>query len=139
MVTRSTGTTWLSSGDVETVVQGENSAAAKIRPCSSTETDQPSAAARRGGARRRDGGALPPYCASGFGLTTSVTKPDMGETRRGQHAHHFHHPAVIDAAVAAHEDALVIAVVGDGGELGHQLVLGHLLLLQDRSCRPWRW
>ena len=57
-------------------------------------------------------------------------KPDMGESRRRQHAHHHHHPAVIHRGVAAHKDALIITIVGNGGELGHQLVIRHKLFLQ---------
>ena len=53
------------------------------------------------------------------------------KARRADCPHHPHDDAVIHPAVAAHENALVVPVLGDSSEFGHNFVDLDLGLLQE--------
>src|SRR4029078_1422173 len=60
---------------------------------------------------------------------------DLGEAGRLDPPHHAHHRAVVDTLVAANEDLLLDAVLGDGLELGPEIVEPDLGLLDEDLSR----
>src|SRR5262245_52234483 len=61
---------------------------------------------------------------------------DLGETGRLDPAHHAHHRAIVDPLVAANEDLLVVAVLGDRLELRRDIVELDLRLLDKNLAGP---
>ncbi len=110
-VTKSTGTTGGDSSVMSSLCCQENRVAATIAACSSTATMIPPRPSRAVVGVRS--------ILAGFRLWDIGNEADMREPCGGKKAHDLHHAAVIDRAVAAHENALVVTVRGDGRELGH--------------------
>src|SRR5215831_6713998 len=61
---------------------------------------------------------------------------NLGETGRLDPAHDAHHRAVVDPLIAANEDLLVVAVLGDGLELRRDFVELDLRFLDEHFARP---
>ena len=99
--------------DVERVREGEQRAP-MTRDMQNKRAHQPEGRHRR---CRRLGDGNPSPMPVVLRLCDICHQPDMGEPRRTDQRHDFHDAAIIDGFVAAHKNALVVAIAGDRGQL----------------------
>src|SRR6185312_10715245 len=124
MVTRSTGTTGESWMLRSSLCAKVNSVAPMTRTCRTVAVMMPSGDVFSPAPEASE--ILFPIAR----LCDIRDKSDMREPRGADLGHHLHHPAIVHRLVAAHEDALVVAVGGNGTKLGDELIFGNRRVLK---------